>query len=324
MKNSIDIKVLIMATMSAGKSTLINAIIGEDVFPTRNQACTSKVMIYTIDNRLQNIKIRNKIDNVYENISVDNIAKLNEDELIEKIELTGPIKSNIAINHRISIIDTPGVNNSQDKSHLEITYKELEKGDFDTIIYVINATQVGIDDDAKLLSKLNSYLKDNKKDVVFVINKIDTMDCEKESINDIYEDTIKYIRKKSGIDKPKVICTSAYISNIIKKEMYGHGLTRKEMRDIKLFKNEIEETNISYEEYTNITKSKKISKKTHNKNYELLKKTGLVNIEDYLANIKSYNKTSKSSEIYKKNIELMNKVIKNKNNKIHYKKCNRK
>ena len=34
---------LVMATMSSGKSTLINALLGEHILPNKNEACTSKI-----------------------------------------------------------------------------------------------------------------------------------------------------------------------------------------------------------------------------------------------------------------------------------------
>ena len=34
---------VVMATMSSGKSTLINALLGQQILPSRNEACTAKM-----------------------------------------------------------------------------------------------------------------------------------------------------------------------------------------------------------------------------------------------------------------------------------------
>lgn len=37
-------KVCIVATMSSGKSTFINSIIGDEIMPEKNEACTARTM----------------------------------------------------------------------------------------------------------------------------------------------------------------------------------------------------------------------------------------------------------------------------------------
>lgn len=37
-------KVCVVATMSSGKSTFINSIIGEEIMPEKNEACTARTM----------------------------------------------------------------------------------------------------------------------------------------------------------------------------------------------------------------------------------------------------------------------------------------
>ena len=39
-------KYLVIGTMSAGKSTFLNSLIGLEIFPSKNEACTSKVISY--------------------------------------------------------------------------------------------------------------------------------------------------------------------------------------------------------------------------------------------------------------------------------------
>lgn len=38
------IPVCVMATMSSGKSTFLNAILGEEILPEKNEACTARAL----------------------------------------------------------------------------------------------------------------------------------------------------------------------------------------------------------------------------------------------------------------------------------------
>ena len=46
---------LVMATMSSGKSTLINALLGEELLPSKNEACTAKIYSIIDDDNAEKI-----------------------------------------------------------------------------------------------------------------------------------------------------------------------------------------------------------------------------------------------------------------------------
>lgn len=157
MYNLCNKKILVLATMSAGKSTLLNALIGEDILPSSNEACTAKVIRYMGNDMTSMISSENLAEPIYK----ENLIQLNQNSEVFEVNLTGTIKSHLLNGMTVQYIDTPGVNNSQDESHGTLTYHILETGDFDVILYVLNATQLGITDDALLLSKLKTYLSLN-------------------------------------------------------------------------------------------------------------------------------------------------------------------
>ncbi len=39
---------LVVSTMSSGKSTLINAIVGSELLPSMNRACTARAVVHCI------------------------------------------------------------------------------------------------------------------------------------------------------------------------------------------------------------------------------------------------------------------------------------
>ena len=44
---------LVIATMSSGKSTLINALLGQQILPSKNEACTAKTYSILDDDTMQ-------------------------------------------------------------------------------------------------------------------------------------------------------------------------------------------------------------------------------------------------------------------------------
>lgn len=280
-------RILVVSTMSSGKSTLINALIGRDLLPSRNDACTAKVIRYIQNNRLRHIKAiaYGEKEVEFNNVTKESLAEINSNQEYNSIMLTGPIKSIYKYNNSIEIIDTPGTNNSQDENHMNITLNFLESGQFDVILYILNATQLGINDDLVLLTKIKQYLdKNRQKKIVFVLNKMDQIDEEIESIEDIYNNAIKYI-KKIGIDEVKLVSISADLAKIIKKDKY-EALSKIEERKFKMYKSMFLECNNSLYNYQNIVKNigkERFKDKTINK--ELLMKSGIVVLEKYLLNI---------------------------------------
>lgn len=280
-------RILVVSTMSSGKSTLINALIGRDLLPSRNDACTAKVIRYIQNNRLRHIKAiaYGEKEVEFNNVTKESLAEINSNQEYNSIMLTGPIKSLYKYKNLIEIIDTPGTNNSQDENHMNITLDFLESGQFDVILYILNATQLGVNDDLVLLNKIKQYLDKNmQKKIVFVLNKMDQIDDEIESIEDIYNNAINYI-KKIGIDEVKLVSISAELAKLIKKDKYER-LSKFEERKFKMYKSMFLECNNSLYNYQNLSENiGKVRFKDKTINKELSMKSGLVVLEEYLANL---------------------------------------
>ena len=77
-----------------------------------------------------------------------------------------------SLNKPICLIDTPGVNNSESNAHKIITYEALLQKDYDKLIYVMNASYLGTNDEYEHIyhvfvvrcnkrDELEKYLNDN-------------------------------------------------------------------------------------------------------------------------------------------------------------------
>lgn len=218
--------------MSSGKSTVINALLDEDILPSLNKACTAKVYSILSDNSINSSKLYVTMNDgdvkvIEENLS-DELNKINNDNGVRDILILSKMKGIININKSLLVIDTPGPNNSCDIMHNKITVDTLNKIKKGLILYVINITQMGIKDDLELLNKVKDYLITHKDiNILFVINKMDQVDFEKESVIELIQDTKKYI-EQSGIKNPYIIPVSALAASLFRKVLKNEKLTRNQ------------------------------------------------------------------------------------------------
>lgn len=235
--------ILVAATMSSGKSTLINALIGHELLPSANESTTSSVIQIHHRNQSnfsgrsyiettsadQNSKPKIKPKNYIRPITNQEIQQWNQDPDISNIILRGPLYPFSKIEKNIHIIDTPGPNNSQDEQHASMAKNSLEKASYHLLLYVLNATQLGINDDYFTLKEIKNILQKRRgKQIVFILNKADKLDEEKsESIAQAVENAHNYLTKL-GFENPIIIPTAASIALKVRKLLNGDVLTRSE------------------------------------------------------------------------------------------------
>lgn len=75
------------------------------------------------------------------------------------------------------LVDTPGPNNSRDPEHKAATYRMLSESSKPLVLYIMNATQLAVNDDYNLLSHVAESMKVGGKQsrdrFIFVVNKLD-------------------------------------------------------------------------------------------------------------------------------------------------------
>lgn len=171
----------VVATMSSGKSTLINALLGRQLMPAANEATTATI-VKIIDTQQDDFSaiaydksghIIKKLDCV----KLEDMQELNADIRVSIIEIKGKIPFVSSVGMKLVLVDTPGPNNSRDKSHEEMTYKMIADSDKSLVLYVMNAQQLGINDEKIFLDYVCQTMKDGGKKArerfIFTINKMD-------------------------------------------------------------------------------------------------------------------------------------------------------
>lgn len=243
------IPVCVMATMSSGKSTFLNAVLGEEILPEKNEACTARALAVMNKPGTANAKAyirKNDGKNYAVDISYANtVSKINSDENVLDVLIVKDIHTLTNARRTIVLFDTPGVNNSGDLRHAERTKEVLERLEKGIIVYLLNATQLATNDDELLLQMVAGHVKKYKDvKVIFVLNKIDMLDEEKESIRNTMEDASQYI-KEHEINEFSIFPLSALSAKVFRLKLNGKSLTKAEQRHL----------NQCYQEYQDESKS---------------------------------------------------------------------
>lgn len=232
----------VIATMSSGKSTVVNSLLGMDLMPAKNEACTATIARITDKDDAQSFTAQRFDSNgepLSESVKIDSetLAKWNDDPETSRIDIEGNIPTvDKTTEYRMVFVDTPGPNNSRNENHKRATYEAIQSKPLSMVLYVLNSTQLSTNDDQRLLSKVCEVMQEGGRQAqdrfVFIANKIDAFDpANGESVTKALENVKDYLAG-FGIEHPLVIPASAYLAKLLRKKKGGHELTRKERGDL--------------------------------------------------------------------------------------------
>ena len=232
----------VIATMSSGKSTLINALLRKKLMPSKNEACTATITeILDNDQETFVAVVHDEEDVVLRKVSdltYDVMCELNDDEKVHRIAAQGNIPFLDANSTALMLVDTPGPNNSQNQAHKNTTYRAINSDANNLILYVLNGTQLSTNDDAALLSYVAEQIKKGGKQVrdrfIFVVNKMDGFNPEEEDIGKAITAAKRYLASY-GIEDPQIFPCSAYTALNIRTHLDGidiDNMTRADERKL--------------------------------------------------------------------------------------------
>ena len=311
---SSDFEVCVVATMSAGKSTLINSMLGTKLMPSKQEACTAIITrikdtegndtwqaeVYSKDNRLIE---------THDNLTYATMERLNGDENVSVIKTTGNIPFVSSEDVSLVLIDTPGPNNSRDPEHKKVQSEFLNKSSKSLVLYIMEGT-FGSDDDNALLQRVADSMKvggkQSKDRFVFVVNKMD--DRRKEDGDTTQTlDRIRAYLKGHGITNPNLFPAAALPALNIRLMQSGtevdeDTMDETEMKVRKLNRNET----LHFENYASLPASIRgdikmklaDAKGNGDADAEALIHTGVVSIEAAIRQyVQKYAKTAKIKNI---------------------------
>lgn len=316
-----EFEIAVIATMSSGKSTLINSMLFQELMPAKNEACTAKITRIKDNNNIETfnaicMNTNEEVVVTIEDVNSCYMKEFNENNEISYINVEGNIPNISSEDMKLVLIDTPGPNNSQDSSHEQFTFKVIKnQSSKPMVLYVLNGTQLSTNDDNALLEQVAQAMKvggkQSKDRFIFAVNKIDQFDTEEEDISSMLSKVKSYL-EKHGIENPNIFPVSAELAKVIRLNKNGFDLTRKQKSTLKDYDLFLEEEDLHTLKYTPLSENtkKEIQNKIDSCNDEYEKAlyhTGIPYIETainiYLEKYATTSKITAAVDSFKKIIE---------------------
>lgn len=237
-------KIIVTANTSAGKSTLINALIGKPIASTSQEVCTGNVC-YFFNKAYEDKNIHLLTQNLNLHATEDDLRGYDWNGCVSIASYFVGVVPNIP---RLCLIDTPGVDAVLYQEHSKRAHDALLNENYDVILYVVCPTRLGTDAEIKHLEWIAQHLQKDK--IIFVLNKLD----EYRDFSDSIEESIQAFKKDLlgiGFENPVICPISAYASYLLKLKMTGQALSEDEADEyalyLKKFKRDSYDLSLFYE-----------------------------------------------------------------------------
>ena len=179
------LKIIILGEVKSGKSTIVNALIGEEISPVDVDEATSSIIEFHYSDEpnakivLNNNIIKGTPEKIYRTLK----SYRDDKEFFSDVQkvVIGIDQWNLK---QTQIVDTPGLA-TMNKDNENRTNNYIQNGD--VVLWVFNANYLGQSDVSEKLKKIAKI----GKPVVGIINKIDNVDDK--------ERAVKYIEEEFGI-----------------------------------------------------------------------------------------------------------------------------
>ena len=226
LKNT-ECEVMICSTMSSGKSTLINAMLGTKLLPCNQETCSAiltrikdtdefpfKAAVYDKDDKLLRTS---------KNLTLKEMEDWNADEKVSEIQIYGNFPFMDEELMSLVLIETPSPNNTRHASRRAVQQSLLNKSSKALVLYIMTGTY-GTDDDNALLGRVAESMKvggkQSKDRFMFVLNKLDCRIEEDGDLNVTLNSLRKYL-KNHGIDNPNIFPAGALPAMNIRLQAQG-------------------------------------------------------------------------------------------------------
>ena len=216
------LSVSVMAPMKNGKSTLLNAILGQEILPNATQRCTAKISYIEHCAGATGFEAK-KIDEKnnssdYISCSQKILKEWNSDDAVRHVRIRGALPGINISDYRLQFIDTPGPDSAVHKEDLTTIERFLNDNSLPMVCYIIDRVNTSEVHYLERLKKhMSQYGKQSEDRFIFVVSRMDQLEISK---SDSFEDNpirtkIEEIRndlKELGINNPRIFPVSAWIA----------------------------------------------------------------------------------------------------------------
>lgn len=214
--------VSIMAPMKNGKSTLLNAMLGQELLPNATQRCTAKISYIEHSagtvGRFEAKKIVKSDSPNYIPCTREILREWNLDDSVRHVEIRGTLPGINISDYRLQFVDTPGPDSAVHPEDQATIQRFLNDNSLPMVCYIIDRVN---DAEVRYLEQLKKHMtqfgKQSEDRFIFVVSRMDQIEISDNDsrTNNAIKDKVESIRKdlqKRGINNPRIFPVSAWIA----------------------------------------------------------------------------------------------------------------
>jgi len=229
--------IVVVGEFSAGKSTFLNALMHEKYLPSFSSETTATINFLRhkdkSDSGEEEVKVhfndgsKEIVAATFESIERYTSTKSNI-EVVKEINLVELFLDSKFLEKGVMLVDSPGLNGVAE-GHKDITEKQIEKSH--ACIFMFSSEQPGKATDFKLIKELRNKVNT----IIFVLNKIDTIKADEQTLEEVIN-TLKKNYKKELPDEPipeiwPIAAYPAMVSRSQKNDLDFRGKTQHTEED---------------------------------------------------------------------------------------------
>ena len=239
--NDGEFSIVVVGEFSAGKSTFLNALMGEKLLPSFTRETTATINYLRHKDRAENgeegrVYFSDGSVEILDKVDLNTISKYVSTEsnldVARKVEHLDLFLDSKFLEGNITLVDSPGLNGVAD-GHRELTEAQIEKSS--ASIFMFKADQPGSDTDFKFIGEI----KDKVNSIIFALNKIDEIKASEGETPQTVIDSLKKIYKDKfpkDIHIPEIWGISAYPALVARSnqvlDYHGRNDYSKEEKEI--------------------------------------------------------------------------------------------
>lgn len=185
-----DFSIVVVGEFSAGKSTFLNALMGDRYLPSFTSETTATINFlkhrskspneHTLQIDYKDPSVPVKYAEATKESIAQNVSTIGGDKVVQNIESVTLYLDSPLLEQGITLVDSPGLNGVA-KGHAEVTERQIERSH--ACIYMFAASQPGSKSDFEVLAKLSQRFEN----IFLVLNQIDKIKQSEETVESVVD-----------------------------------------------------------------------------------------------------------------------------------------